>query len=222
MSTAACSSSLRASRSRRGGPSSSLWASASSAAYGMSVTRPRHRSYQVLASGIARLLHIKLARALGADQSMATDVSEYRLDAAKRFGADHVFKATDDVPHAREGGQRRGGRRPRDCLHRCVAGVRSGVQITRQGQHAPDVRAPGPWCRSGGPIRRPLEGRSHHLTTYAGSPKDIEQAIELIRSRRLTVTDIITHRFGLADTQKGFEAVAKAQDSIKVVIEPQR
>jgi threonine dehydrogenase-like Zn-dependent dehydrogenase len=33
---------------------------------------------------------------------------------------------------------------------------------------------------------------------------------------------MITHRFVLADAQKGFELVAKAGDSIKVIIEPQR
>jgi L-iditol 2-dehydrogenase len=58
-------------------------------------------------------------------------------------------------------------------------------------------------------------------TTYAGSPKDIEQAMELIRSRRVHITDMISHRFGLADAGKGFQLVAKAEDSIKVVIEPQ-
>jgi L-iditol 2-dehydrogenase len=33
---------------------------------------------------------------------------------------------------------------------------------------------------------------------------------------------MITHRFGLADTVKGFQLVAEAQESIKVIIEPQR
>ncbi|MCU0860409.1 MAG: alcohol dehydrogenase catalytic domain-containing protein, partial [Thermoplasmata archaeon] len=56
------------------------------------------QSVLVLGSGIAGLLNIKLARALGAGRIIATDISDYRLDAAKRFGADHVFKATEDVP----------------------------------------------------------------------------------------------------------------------------
>jgi threonine dehydrogenase-like Zn-dependent dehydrogenase len=33
---------------------------------------------------------------------------------------------------------------------------------------------------------------------------------------------MITHRFGLADAQKGFELVARAGDSIKVIVEPQK
>ena len=42
----------------------------------------------VIGSGISGLLHIQLARALGAARIIATDISDYRLKAALRFGAD--------------------------------------------------------------------------------------------------------------------------------------
>jgi L-iditol 2-dehydrogenase len=58
--------------------------------------------------------------------------------------------------------------------------------------------------------------------TYAGSPDDIKDAIELLWTRKIIVSDMITHRFGLADVGKGFELVAKADESIKVIIEPQK
>jgi L-iditol 2-dehydrogenase len=58
--------------------------------------------------------------------------------------------------------------------------------------------------------------------TYAGSPGDVREAIELLRTKRVIVSDMITHRFGLAETGKGFELVAKAESSIKVIIEPQK
>ncbi|MBW2121087.1 MAG: alcohol dehydrogenase, partial [Deltaproteobacteria bacterium] len=47
-------------------------------------------------------------------------------------------------------------------------------------------------------------------------------ALELIRTRRVRVREMITHRFGLAETGKGFALVASARDSIKVIIEPQK
>ncbi len=117
------------------------------------------QSVLVLGSGIAGLLNIKLARALGAGRIMATDVSEYRLDAAKRFGADHVFKATDDVPRLVK--EVNGGAGV-DLVIVCTGapqGVRPGVQVPRQGQHAPDVRAPGPRSRGGG-SHSPTSGRT--------------------------------------------------------------
>ena len=47
----------------------------------------------VVGSGISGLLHIRLALALGAGRVFATDVSEYRLDWARRSGATAVWDA---------------------------------------------------------------------------------------------------------------------------------
>jgi L-iditol 2-dehydrogenase len=58
-------------------------------------------------------------------------------------------------------------------------------------------------------------------TSYAGSPADHVRALELIRSRAVPVKEMITHRFPLAEAQKGFELVAEAKESIKVIIKPQ-
>ena len=59
-------------------------------------------------------------------------------------------------------------------------------------------------------------------TSYAGSPGDHVEALELIRLRRLRVKEMITHRFGLAEIGEGFKLVAEARDSIKVIIEPHK
>jgi L-iditol 2-dehydrogenase len=55
-------------------------------------------SVLVIGSGIAGLLHIRLARALGARFIAATDISEYRLEAARWSGADLAVQAKEDIP----------------------------------------------------------------------------------------------------------------------------
>ena len=52
----------------------------------------------VIGSGISGLLHIQLARARGAARIIATDISDYRLKAARRFGADATIHGAEDVP----------------------------------------------------------------------------------------------------------------------------
>ena len=59
-------------------------------------------------------------------------------------------------------------------------------------------------------------------TSYAGSPADHWRAMQLIEAGVLNIQRMITHHFGLADTVKGFQLVAEARESIKVIIEPQR
>jgi L-iditol 2-dehydrogenase len=59
-------------------------------------------------------------------------------------------------------------------------------------------------------------------SSYGGSPADYARALGLIQAGKIRVRDMITHRLGLAETGLGFQLVARAQDSLKVVIEPQR
>jgi L-iditol 2-dehydrogenase len=176
----------------------------------------------VLGSGIAGLMNIKLAKAMGAGRVIATDVSPYRLDAAKRFGADTVIEASEDVPalvtEANEG-------RKADFVIVSTGAEQAMLQafdcVDRGGtilMFAP----PMPGTEVCIPIGDLWKDEVTITTTYAGSPEDISETIELLRSGKVEVRDMITHRFGLADAGKGFELVAKAQDSIKVVIEPQR
>jgi len=59
-------------------------------------------------------------------------------------------------------------------------------------------------------------------SSYGGSPADYAAALELIGAGKIRVREMITHRLGLAETGLGFQLVARAQDSLKVIIEPQR
>ena len=57
-------------------------------------------------------------------------------------------------------------------------------------------------------------------TTYAGAPDDLREALDLLAAGKLQVDDMITHTLPLARTQEGFEMVASAGESIKVIIRP--
>jgi len=59
-------------------------------------------------------------------------------------------------------------------------------------------------------------------TSYAGSPADHQEALELIRAGTIPVRRMITHRLSLTETGVGFQLVAEARNSIKVIIDPQR
>lgn len=52
----------------------------------------------ILGSGVAGQLHIRLAKAMGAGRVISTDMSPYRLDFAKKSGADAVIDAGGGCP----------------------------------------------------------------------------------------------------------------------------
>ena len=176
----------------------------------------------VLGSGIAGLLNVKLAKAQGAARIIATDISSYRLDAARRFGADHVIDASEDVPSLVK--QVNDGRKADFVIVSTGAkgAMEPAFDCVDRGGTILMFAPPPPGAKVSVPMGELWKDEVTITSTYAGSPDDISDAIELLRSGRVTVKDMITHRFGIADAGKGFELVAKAQDSIKVLIEPQR
>jgi L-iditol 2-dehydrogenase len=181
------------------------------------------QSVLIIGSGISGLLHLDMARALGAGRLIATDIAEYRLESARRFGADTVINAKEDIPsRIREVNNGRLADRVLVCtgaklaLNQALQSVERGGTVLFFAPTDPDVNIPIS-------VNDLFFRNDITLTTsYAGSPADYTTAIELIRARRVRVHEMITHRLSLAETAMGFQLVAKAQDSIKVIIEPQR
>ncbi|MDI6902742.1 MAG: zinc-dependent dehydrogenase [Methanocellales archaeon] len=178
------------------------------------------RSVLVLGSGISGLLHIQLAKTLGAERIIATDITEYRLKAAKKFGADAIVHAKEDVPaEVRKVNEDKLADLVIVCTGALAAAVQALQSVDRGGTvlffAVPGVDVPVPMSEL-------WRNEITLMTSYGGSPKDIQTAIELIRSRKVNVEDMITHRLSLKDTAKGFKLVADAKESIKVIIEPQR
>ena len=52
----------------------------------------------ILGSGITGILNIMLAKHIGAAKIIATDINPYKMEAAKKAGADAVIDARADVP----------------------------------------------------------------------------------------------------------------------------
>jgi len=175
----------------------------------------------IIGSGISGMLHLLLARALGAGRVITTDIHEYRLNMAREFGADATIDAREDVP-ARV--RQINGNRLADLVIVCtgafpafkqsLASVDRGGTILCFATTDPGVELPIPineFWRNGITV----------LPSYANSPYDAEVAISLLRAGRVPVEPMITHRLGLAETGTGFKLVAEAKDSLKVIVRPQ-
>ncbi len=179
------------------------------------------QSVIVLGSGLAGLLHINLARTLGAGRIVATDMVDYRLAAAQRFGADYTCPATEDVPgYLREVNDGRladlvivcTGAPP--ALQQALDSVDRGGTILFFAPTAPGVNI-------SIPVNEVFFRNDATLTTtYAGAPGNLAAALELIKAKSVRVGDMITHRLGLDEAALGFKLTADARDSLKVIVRP--
>src|SRR5574341_170568 len=174
----------------------------------------------VIGSGMAGILHIALARAQAAGRIIATDISDYRVKAASQFGADFAVHSSEDVPamvrEANDG-------RLADLVIVCTGAPSAFIQAlnsvdrggtilffsTTPAGHALPVPIADIW-RNG--IRM--------MPSYGAGPLDLVVAMELIRAGRVSVKSMISHQLPLEETALGFQLVANAQESMKVIIQP--
>lgn len=179
-------------------------------------------SVLVLGSGISGLLHVHLASVSGAGFIAATDLDTYRLSAAEKFGASQTFLANSDVPNLfKESNQGKGA----DLVIVCASAEGAFIQAMSSVARGGTILLFAPTMDG---VTLPLSVNDLFwrrdvtiTTTYAGAPADCLAALEMIHHKRVNVEEMITHRFGLADTVKGSTLVAEAKDSIKVIIRPQ-
>jgi L-iditol 2-dehydrogenase len=177
----------------------------------------------VIGSGLAGLLHIQLARASGAGCIVATDVVDYRLEAARKLGADTGVQAREYGPDYLR--QAAGGRLA-DLVVICsgaTSAINQALQSVERGGTVLFFAPTEPGVSVPLSVNDLFWRNEITLTSsYGGSPADYAAALELIQTAKIRVRDMITHRLGLAETGLGFQLVARAQDSLKVIIEPQR
>ena len=57
-------------------------------------------------------------------------------------------------------------------------------------------------------------------TSYGAAPKDLDEALAQLCSKKLGVKDMITHRLRLDQTAEGFKIMTAAGKSLKVIIKP--
>ena len=176
----------------------------------------------VMGSGISGILHIALARALDVGRIIATDTNEHRMKQAKKFGADIVAHAKEDIPALV---RRVNENRLADLVIVCTGALPAFTQALQSVDKGGTVLffAPTePGVNLPVPVNDFWRNGITLMPSYGAAPMDLTVALDLIRARRVPVHEMITHRLGLAETGKGFQLVASANESLKVIIEPQR
>jgi L-iditol 2-dehydrogenase len=178
------------------------------------------QSVLVCGSGVAGLLLVKLARSMGAGNIIATDLSPYRLDRARQFGADHTIPANDDVPafvrSVNEG-------RLADIVILCAGALpaaRTALMSAERGGTILFFAVPKPGETVDVDFNPFWRDDITIKTCYGAAPIDNRRALELIQHGMVAVTDMVTHRFGIDRIGEAFMTGAQPDGCMKIVIEP--
>lgn len=193
------------------------------AARGQRLARLRPgQSVLVMGCGVAGLLHIQLASALGAGRVIGSDPLEYRRRKARESGADTAIPPEELQPDSLR--QLNGGRLADLVILATGAlpALSGALELVEWGGTVLFFAPTTPGATLSLPFNQLWRNEVTLTSSYGAAPQDIEMAMELIRSRRVRVRELISHRLGLAATGMGFQMVSQAQDCLKVLIYPHR
>lgn len=172
----------------------------------------------ILGAGISGLLHLLLAQAKGCRHVAVTDINEYRLSAAKKLGATAVINAKEDIA---EKFRLMNENQLADLVIVCTSALPAFMQAMKCVDRAgtilcfastePGIEVPIPvsdfWRKS-----------IKIIHSYGASPSDLNEALEVLHNKKISVADLITHRLNLKDAGLGFKLVSEARECIKVIL----
>ncbi|KTB47958.1 alcohol dehydrogenase catalytic domain-containing protein [Dehalogenimonas alkenigignens] len=171
----------------------------------------------IIGAGISGLCHIRLSVLSGA-KVIASDINPARLEKASGMGAAHVL---DAAAFSADRLKELNGGRLADAVIVCAGAEKAAADafesVDKRGAILFFAVPP-----------RPLELPSVRfwreeisvLFSYGAAAAEIKEALDLIAGGRFAARDMISHVLPLSRITEGFNLVAEANDSLKVVVVP--
>lgn len=174
----------------------------------------------IFGAGPTGLMHAMLAERQGAAKIVLIDFNDFRLDFAKRYCDVSTFNPSSQHDIVNE-------------IHKLTDNIGVDASILATGNMNALIQA-FKITRKGGKILLfgvpssksnfelnlgQLYSNEHLMVpSYGASEVETNQALYFIYDKLLNVTNLITHRFKLQDTNSAFQCAHTANDSMKVII----
>lgn len=177
-------------------------------------------SVAVFGTGPVGLTHVQLLKLYGAAPIIAIDVLKPRLETATKLGADIAFDPIEeDAP--REIATATSGRgadyaivatgSPK-AIEQAISSVRKGGKVVLFG-------APGRGTTVSFDISRLFLQEIGIHASYSASETEMHIALEIMRTRRIDPTRIITHRLPLERIVEALHLAESGKEAVKVMVE---
>ncbi|MEM3627193.1 MAG: zinc-dependent dehydrogenase [Candidatus Bathyarchaeia archaeon] len=176
-------------------------------------------SVAVIGSGVTGIMQTALSKIFGATKVIVSDLVDYRLHMAKKFGADILVNSERedlaDVARAETDGM---GVDVAIVTAPSLEAYKSGFRACRKGGRlcvfAPTE--PGKYLQLS--PKELFFSEVQIIPSYSTSHMETRMALELIKSGRMNVKELITHRFRLLEAADAFKTAHGAKESLKVMV----
>jgi L-iditol 2-dehydrogenase len=174
----------------------------------------------VMGAGPIGLLCCAVARAFGASVVIATDIVDSRLQFAENYAATHVYKmqqqsSEENAKSIMSSCAISGGADVvidatgvASCIGCGIFALKKGGVFIQAGLGASDITFPvGQLCSKEGVYK----------TSFRYGPGDYELVIKLLESKKISVKELITHKYEFEDAEQAFVGTVR-QEGIKSII----
>ncbi len=180
----------------------------------------RDSTILIIGTGLAGLLHVKVAKLKGISHIIAADINQHRLNIAKQFGAQHTINAKEDIiQKLKEVNENRLADRIIVSSGATQAAT-TALDCVDKGGTILFFAVPDPTFKLPLPITQFWRNEITIKTSYGAAPMDLNEAFTLLAEKKITVEDMITHRLSLNNAAEGFRLTAEAGESLKVILKP--
>jgi len=176
----------------------------------------------VIGSGVSGILHVQLAKFKGLKRVVVADINRYRLELAKKFGADYTIDAKGNLPQKLK--EINGGRLA-DKVVVCTGATQAALtalDCVDKGGTILFFAVPEPAVKVPVPINQFWRNEITIKTSYGAAPNDLARSLAILAEGKMNVENMITHRLSLRQAAEGFRLMVEAGESLKVILEPNR
>ena len=172
----------------------------------------------VIGVGPAGIMHILLAKAFGANRVFALDINDFRLNFAKKMGAElavNINKEESSIINDLTDG------RGVDITIVSTGNTKAllhSLTLTRKGGEVVLFGVPPKDSKIQLDVNHMFLNEKKLIPSLAASEKETNYALELITSKQVDIKSIITHRFSLERTSDAIKCAYDAKDAMKVII----
>ncbi len=176
-------------------------------------------SVAVIGAGSTGIIHTALAKIFGASKIIVSDFLDFRLNTARKYGADIIVNPQMDslleITNAATNGI---GADIVMVSAPNLAAYQAGLDICRKGGKliifAPTI--PGKLLEVS--PEKLFFSEVQIIPSYSCSHLETREALNIIKSGRFDAEGLITHRYTLDETPEAFQTAAQSANSLKVIV----
>ena len=175
----------------------------------------------IIGSGPIGILHLQLARHMGASKIIITDTVDERLKVAESLGADVVVNINYENPTERVRRETKG--YGTHVVIECVGTIETWMQALKLVRKGGRVLMFG-GCPPNTEIRVNTEllhyGEASIIGSFHASPQEFHQALNLIANNIVNVKPLITSSYPLEKIGEAFQLLTTSRKALKLAIKP--